>query len=118
MRRAASAAATIRAREARSSSVRAASISRRRSASSASRRSVMSKITPSIQSRPPKPETSWPRSRIQRTRPSAQMIRYSCENGRSSSLAVATSRITRSRSSAWMMLISVRRLLAMKLSAG
>ena len=46
----------MRARDARSSAVRAASISRRRSASSASRRSVMSKITPSIHSRPPKPD--------------------------------------------------------------
>ncbi len=108
----------MRVREARSSAVRAASISRRRSDSSASRRSVMSKITPSIQSRPPKPATSWPRSSTQRTAPSARTIRYSCENGCSSSVAVATSRITCSRSSGWMMLISVRRELAMKLSAG
>ena len=56
----------MRAREARSSSVRAASISCRSSASSAARRSVMSNIAPSIHSRPPGPRTSWPRSSTQR----------------------------------------------------
>ncbi len=45
----------MRARDARSSSVRASSISRWRSASSAARRSVMSKIAPSIHSAPAGP---------------------------------------------------------------
>ena len=54
-RRASSAAATIRARDARSSSTRACSTASRRSACSASRRSVTSTITPSIQTRPPRP---------------------------------------------------------------
>ena len=84
LRRAASAASTMRARDARSSSVRACSISRRRSASSAARRSVMSKIAPSHHSRPPAPETSWPRSSTQRISPSARTIRYSSANGPSS----------------------------------
>jgi hypothetical protein len=73
--------ATMRARDARSSSVRACSISRRRSASSAARRSVTSKIAPSIHSRPPGPGTSWPRSSTQRIAPSARTIRYSRTKG-------------------------------------
>ena len=87
LRRAASAASTMRAREACSSAARAASTSRRRSASSASRRSVMSKIAPSIHRRPPGPRTSWPRSSTQRTTPSARTIRYSTTKAPSSASA-------------------------------
>jgi hypothetical protein len=108
----------MRAREARSSAVRAASISWRRSAASASRRSVMSKIAPSIQRRPPAPGTSCPRSSTHRIAPSARTMRYSSTNGRVSSASSATDASTRSRSSGWMTLSSVRRALAMKLAAG
>ena len=95
----------MRAREARSSAVRAASISRRRSASSASRRSVMSKIAPSIQRRPPGPWTSWPRSSTQRTR------RRRARSGTRARTAVGLvgrprrRRAIASRSSGWMMLM-------------
>ena len=113
-RRAASAASTIRTRDARSSSVRACSISCRRSASSAARRSVMSNIAPSTHSRPPAPGTTWPRSSTQRSSPSARTIRYSMAKARSRSAACSTARTSPSRSSGWTMLSIVRRVLATK----
>ncbi len=109
----------MRIREARSSSVRARSISWRRSASSAARRSVMSNSAPSIHSRPPGPGTSWPRSRTQRTAPSARTIRYSATKARSGSApAEATAREIRLRSRGWTMLSSVRFALATKSTGG
>ena len=109
----------MRAREARSSSVRAASISRRRSASSAARRSVMSNSAPFIHICPPAPLTSWPRSSTQRISPSARTIRYSSENVWSPpSSQPSTAAAIIARSSGWTMLTSVRLALATKLSAG
>ena len=109
----------MRARDARISSVRTASISCRRSASSASRRSVMSKIAPSIHSRPPGAAhelaaVEHPAHRAVRVHDPVLEHERRVLGRRVGDRA----RARPSRSSGWMMLISVRLSLAMKFSGG
>ena len=117
-RRAASAASTIRAREAVSSRAWAASASLRRSRSSASRRSVTSKMTPSRHARPRSSRTVVPRSRTQRTAPSARTIRYSIVSARRAATAARSSTSTHCRSSGCTIENSVRVAPSTKSSAG
>ena len=61
----------------------------------------MSKMIPSSHSTPSRSTVLTPRSRTQRTLPSACRIRYSRTNGRCAAIASRISRSTGSRSSGW-----------------